>query len=828
MLRCAGGNRIQGCLWLRREMLAPFVRLFYDIFGFEKAMTDLFEKSIHTLELPQVLELLAKEAVISDARERCRALRPSTDEKEVLRLLEETTAARELTEQYGAPAIANLKPVGAILQRAELGGALNNRELLTVARVLRTAREVAAYSGFGEKSTLLDPLFRSLCPLPALENEITGAILSEEEIADTASPELADLRRHIRQASGKAREVIQRLIASPSAKYLQEAIVTIRNGRFVVPVKAECKGSVPGLVHDVSATGATFFVEPMAAVQANNELRELQAKEEKEIARILAALSADAADHREEILLDYDLLLQLDVIFARGRLSYRMDGMCPRLSGDGSFRFVRARHPLLDPKKAVPIDLRLGEDFDTLVITGPNTGGKTVTLKTAGLLTLMAQCGLHLPVEGESTFSVFREVLADIGDEQSIEQSLSTFSSHITNIVQILDEAGEDTLVLIDELGAGTDPIEGAALAVSIIEEARSIGAKVAATTHYAELKVYAMTTPGVENASCEFNVETLQPTYRLLIGIPGKSNAFAISRRLGLAEHIIENAAGRIDSENVRFEDVLTRLEQQRQELEAEKLEAARLRRVLERDAEAMEESRRAIDEERAKVVDKAKAEARQILDDTRSVSNRVFHELDNMKRQQKADPEQTNAQRSELRRAINQADERLGERTLPAQSPAARPAEAGDTVELLRLGTRAQVVSVNKDGSLQLKAGILNMTAKQEEVRVVSHPKPKGGSTKRKPRGVSGVHQVTRSGATRELDIRGMMCDEGVALVEQFLDSAVMAHLTGVSIIHGKGTGALRKAVHQYLRTCKYVKNYRLGRYGEGEDGVTIVELK
>lgn len=795
-------------------------------------MTDLFEKSLHTLELPQVLELLAHQAVCEDAKERCLALRPSVQEAEVLRLLEETTAARNMMDVHGSPAIARLKPVAAILQRASLGGSLNNKELLTVARVLRTAREVNAYSGFGETPTILDPLFRSLTANSVLENKITGAILSEEEIADNASPALADIRRHIRAASGKARDVLQKLISSPTnAKYLQEAIITIRNGRFVVPVKSECKGSVPGLVHDVSATGSTFFVEPMAAVQANNELRELLSKEEKEIARILAALSAECADHKEDILLNYDLLLQLDVIFARGKLSYAMRGMCPRLVEDGSFHFKKARHPLLDAKKAVPITIYLGEGFDTLVITGPNTGGKTVTLKTAGLLTVMAQCGLHIPVDDDSTFSVFHEVLADIGDEQSIEQSLSTFSSHITNIVKILDEADDRTLVLIDELGAGTDPIEGAALAVAIIEEARSIGAKVAATTHYAELKVYAMTTPGVENASCEFNVETLQPTYRLLIGIPGKSNAFAISRRLGLAEHIIENAGKRINSQDVQFEDVLTQLERQRQEMESERMEARRLRRKLEVDAAAMEESRRVIDEERSKVVDKAKNEARQIIDDARNVSNRVFNELDNMKKRQKEqlDAEVANAQRAELRRKLNKAEEKLGERKIQQQEQS-RPAEAGDTVELIRLGTRAQVVSINKDGTLQLKAGILNVTAKQEEVRVVSSaPKQTGKKPMHRPlRSTAGTHQVTRSGATRELDIRGMMCDEGIALTEQFLDSAVMGHLTGVSIIHGKGTGALRKAVHNYLRTCKYVKSFRLGRYGEGEDGVTIVELK
>ena len=788
-------------------------------------ISELFEKSIQTLELPRVLELLAQEAVGDAAKERCRALRPSTEAVEVQRLLDETTAARDMMDLHGAPALTNLREVGALLQRAKLGGSLNNVELLRVAHVLRTAREVAAYSGLGEKKTVLDPLFKSLCPNQVLENRITGSILSEEEIADTASPLLADLRRHIRAASGKAREVLQRLIASPSAKYLQEAIITIRNGRFVVPVKSEHKGDVPGLVHDVSGSGSTFFVEPMAAVQANNELRELLSREEKEIARILAELSALCADDSDNILLNYDLLQQIDVIFARGQLSYRLRGMCPRMVQDGSFRFRKARHPLLDQKTAVPIDLWLGEGFDTLVITGPNTGGKTVTLKTAGLLTLMAQCGLHLPVDDDSSFSVYREVLADIGDEQSIEQSLSTFSSHITNIVKILDEADENTLVLIDELGAGTDPIEGAALAVSIIEEARSIGAKVAATTHYAELKIYAMTTPGVENASCEFNVETLRPTYRLLIGIPGKSNAFAISRRLGLSEHIIDNAAKRINSQDVKFEDVLTELERQRQALEEKNLQAEVLRRKLEEEERIIEENRKVIQEQRAKVVDKANAEARQIIDDARNVTNRVFHELDTMKKRQKQG-EETNEDRAGLRRSLNEAEDRLGAKPAPEKVEHQRPLQPGDRVELLRLGTRAEVVSVGKDGTLQLRAGILNVTARSDEVKLLSAaPAPK---KQRGPRPNAARHQVTRSGASREIDLRGMMSDEAVAALSQFLDSAVMAHLTGVSVIHGKGTGALRAAVHQYLKTCKYVKRYRLGRYGEGEDGVTIVELK
>ena len=793
-------------------------------------MTDLMEKSLQTLEFPAVLELLAAQAVSDETKERVRKIRPSTDRGEVNLLIQETTAARKMMDIHGAPALSNLRPVAASLQRAHLGGVLNTRELLQIASVLRTTRNVASYSGVGEEKTCIHSIFKSLTPNKYLEEKISGAILSEDEISDNASAELADLRRKIRVTSGKAREVLQRIISSSAAKYLQEAIITIRSNRFVVPVKAEFKGSIPGLVHDVSASGSTYFIEPMGAVKANNDLRELLSKEEAEIQRILASLSREAASFREDILQNYDLLLALDLIFARGKLSYQMNGMEPKLVEDGGFVFRHARHPLLDKKKAVPIDLELGQTFDTLVITGPNTGGKTVTLKTAGLLTLMAQCGLHLPVDDGSQVSIFEKVLADIGDEQSIEQSLSTFSSHITNIVKVLGEADDRTLLLFDELGAGTDPVEGAALATAIIEESRSLGAKVMATTHYAELKLYAMTTAGVENASCEFDVETLRPTYRLLIGIPGKSNAFAIARRLGLPEHVIELAGGHLDRQNVQFEDVLSKMERQRQEMEAEKREAARLRLQMEQDAAAAKEHRKRLETERAKLLDGAREEAREILAEARAVSNTVFHELDQMKKKQKEgqDWQNVNQQRSALRQRINQADEKFHTRSLPQEEETpTRPAQVGDTVELKRMGTRAQVLQVNKDGSLQLQAGILKISAKQSEVRVVDAPKH--NAQKQMRRMVRRVQsQMRASGARPELDIRGMTGDEGVAMVDRFLDDAVMAHLTTVTIIHGKGTGALRQAVQQHLKTCKYVKGFRLGRYGEGETGVTIVELK
>jgi len=792
-------------------------------------MTELYEKSLRTLEFPRVLEMLAAQCVTEEAKERALQVRPSSDPREVARRMEETTAARDMMDRHGAPSFSGIKPVGASLQRAELGGMLNNRELLDIAAVLRTTRNVSAYCDGVEEQNCLRPLFRALTPDRALEDTITGSILSEEEIADTASSALAEIRRHIRTTSGKAREVLQKLIASQASKYLQEAIITIRSDRFVVPVKAEYRSMVPGLVHDVSATGSTYFIEPMGAVKANNELRELLSQEEKEIERILRSLSAQCAAARETVGEDYDFLVQLDAIFARGKLSYRLNCSAPRLEQNGGFRFRRARHPLLDQKKAVPIDLRLGDGFDTLVITGPNTGGKTVTLKTAGLLTVMAQCGLHIPVGEDSYFSVFSQVLSDIGDEQSIEQSLSTFSAHMTNIVKILGEADDRSLILYDELGAGTDPIEGAALAEAIIEESRSLGAKVCATTHYAELKLYAMTTQGVENACCEFDVESLRPTYRLLIGVPGKSNAFAISRRLGLPDHIIERANTHMSEENIRFEDVITQLEQQRRAMEDERLEAARLRQSTKKDADAAREYRKRLEEERERALKDARAEAEAIIREAREMSELVFNELNEMRKRAKKgqDAERANQERAEIRRLINETESRTRSKKEEAPPPPTRPAVAGDVVELVKMGTQAEVISVNKDGSLQLQAGILKITARQEEVRVVEDAKARAQKQRQK-QSSRAMTRIRSAGVKPELDLRGMMSDEALDTVDRYLDDALLAHLSTVTIIHGKGTGALRAAVRRHLKTSKYVKSFRPGRFGEGEDGVTVVELK
>ncbi|MBM6724554.1 endonuclease MutS2 [Pseudoflavonifractor phocaeensis] len=790
-------------------------------------MTDLFEKSIQTLELPRVLERLAEQAVTEEGKDRCLALRPLTDADDVQRALDETTAAVNMTALRGSPSFSGVKPVRASLQRADMGGALNTRELLDIAAVLRSARSAKGYGeGEGDRTkTCIDHLFRSLTANRFLEDKITGAIVGEGEIADAASPELAAIRRHIRATASKVRDILNKLISSNQAKYLQDAIITQRNDRFVVPVKSEHKNDVPGLVHDVSSSGSTFFIEPMGVVKANNELKELQSREEKEIERILAELSAECAQFKEDIAQDYDLLILLDVIFAKARLAYRMRGAAPRLDAKGLY-LRKARHPLLDPDKAVANDLMLGEQFDTLVITGPNTGGKTVTLKTIGLLTLMAQCGLHIPVGDGSCVKVFRRVLSDIGDEQSIAQSLSTFSSHMVNIVGILEQADDETLILFDELGAGTDPIEGAALAAAIIESAREMGALVAATTHYAELKVYAMTTPGVENASCEFDVDSLAPTYRLLIGIPGKSNAFAISQRLGLPKEIIQKAAARIDAENVRFEDVLTQLDEQRQEMEREKEAAAKLRREMEETAKASREYKAQLEAQRLKAVEKAQAEARAILDEARNTADQVFQELNDMRRRQRKeeDWQRVNDERAALRHRLNEAEGKLGQRPEEPAPPPTRPARAGDTVELLKMGTRATVIAVNKDGSLQLQAGILKVSAKQDEVRVVE-----GESAKSAKKVVARAEQKLRSlGASPEVDLRGMMTDEAIGALDLFLDNAVLGKLNEVRIIHGKGTGAVRKAVRDHLKRSRYIKSFRPGRYGEGEDGVTIAELK
>lgn len=797
-------------------------------------MSELFDKSIRTLELPRVLALLAEQAVSAEAKDRCLRVRPETEPEEVLRLLDQTDAARMMIGLHGSPSFSGVKPVAEALDRADRGGSLNNRELLIIADLLTAARRAKEYFNTdAAEKTAIDHLFLSLHGNRFLEEKIKRCLPDEDTVADAASPELADIRRHMRAAQAKSRQILQKIIASPTyGKILQETIITQRDGRFVVPVKAEHKGDLPGLVHDVSATGATVFVEPMGVVQANNEYVELEAKEQKEIDRILAELSAEAAAHREDIQWDYDTMVHLDLIFARGQLSYRMNGVRPEVRRDGAIHLRKARHPLLDSKKAVPIDIELGESFDTLVITGPNTGGKTVSLKTLGLLTLMTQCGLHIPVADRSAVSVYDHVLADIGDEQSIEQNLSTFSAHMSNIVAILQEADRKSLILFDELGAGTDPVEGAALAIAVIQHVRGLGAKVAATTHYAELKTFAMTTAGVENASCEFDVETLSPTYRLLIGIPGKSNAFAISARLGLPAAVIESAKEQMSGESVRFEDVLTQLEEKRQALEKREQEADRLYRQREEDARKAREFREQMERAKENARSRGEAEAKRILRDARSAADQVFSELSEMRKAQaKAERAMNeNEARAALRRRLNEAEEAVSKRDArqePIPKPS-RPIRKGDLVELPGVKTPAEVVSVGSDGTLQLKAGILKMKAKADEVRLIEDDER---AARKKTPAVTirqNADRALRTSASRELDIRGLETLEAESVVENFLSAAVMGRLETVTIIHGKGTGALRKAVHAILRRNKAVKDFRLGVYGEGESGVTVVTLK
>ena len=795
-------------------------------------MNTLFEKSIRTLELPVVLEMLASLAVSDAAKEKCRGLSPVCDLEEAVRLQEETQSARERLGLYGSPSFSGVKDVSRALNRADHGGVLNTRELLDVADLLTASRRVAEYDRDrqGEK-TVLDHLFSALHTNKFLEDKIRGAILDEETIADSASPELADIRRKMRLAASKGRQILQRIISSPSyAKVLQEALITQRDGRFVVPVKAECKGSIPGLVHDISSSGATLFVEPMGVVQANNELKELQAREEKEIDRILRILSGECAAQMMNILYDYDILVHLDVIFARGQLSYRMNAAKPILARRGGIVLRRARHPLLDQAKAVPISLELGNSYDTLVITGPNTGGKTVTLKTIGLLTLMAQCGLQIPADDGCRLRVFDRVLADVGDEQSIEQSLSTFSAHMSNTVEILRQADENSLLLFDELGAGTDPVEGAALAIAIIQNGRSKGSLIAATTHYAEMKTFAMTTAGVENASCEFDVATLRPTYRLLIGIPGKSNAFAISRRLGLDEEVIAAAKAQMDSESIRFEDVLTQLEEKRQRLEKAQTEADRLWQQSQEDARKARTFREQMEKAKENARSKGENEARRIVRQAQQQVDEIFAELDELRRkmQQQADFQAINDAKVSARKHMNAAQEalHLREETPEPETPS-RPIAAGDRVELPGVRTAATVVQVNGDGSLVLQAGKMKMTAKPGQVRLIEgQPQAKKQAAAPKTGPAPSLHLERR--ASSELDIRGYETLEAESVVENYLDAAVMAKLETVTIIHGKGTGALRKAVHEILRRSKAVKSFRLGRYGEGEAGVTVVELK
>lgn len=791
-------------------------------------MSDLYKKSIDKLELDRVLEMLAQCAGSQEGKTACRMLSPSSDLPEVVSLLDETTAASELSTRKGYPVFTGVKDVAPALDHAYRGGVLHNKDLLDIAGVLRCARTAKAYVEAEETPNVLHPLFSALIPNKFLEERIFSAIISEEEIADIASRELADIRRHIRIQSGKIKESLQKIISSPSyVKFLQEPIITIRQGRYVVPVKSECKSSVPGLVHDVSATGSTYFIEPISAVNANNALRELELQEQKEIERILSELSAEAASHKDDIVSNVSILVRLDVIFAKARLAYSMGAWAPSMNDKGIINLHNARHPLIDPKHVVPISLSLGDEFDTMIITGPNTGGKTVTLKTIGLLTLMAECGLHIPASDGSFLSTFDSVLADIGDEQSISQSLSTFSGHMRTIVDLIAQCDNRSLVLFDELGAGTDPSEGAALAIALIEFCRKTGARVAATTHYAELKLHAMRTQGVINASCEFDVDTLQPTYKLLIGIPGKSNAFAISRKLGLSDEILKLAADLVDQSDRDFEDVLSQLEQQRQQMESARAEAERLRLETEKANKQSEEFNKQLQQERQKALEQARLQAQRIIEDARRSANAAADEIKAIKKQLKdaVNTQGIHERQVHLRKELNDAEDKLREQRQPEKRrPPTRKIIVGDTVELIKLGTKANVIAIGKDGQYELQAGVLKLTAKEGEIYLLE---PENRPKSKPARPAHSGREMKMSAMATEIDLRGMDSVEAICVLEQYLDEAMRSNLSSVRIIHGKGTGTLRAAVRQCLRGNKFVKSFRLGVYGEGEDGVTIAEF-
>ncbi|MDR2360494.1 MAG: endonuclease MutS2 [Oscillospiraceae bacterium] len=774
------------------------------------------EKSLRAIELPRVLANAALHAGSDAAKELIRVLRPSPDAEDAARLLRETSDALRMTEVKAPPGFGGVRDIRAALSRAKLGGQLNTRELLNIAAVLRATREISAY-GEGCNNNLLAPRFWALRPNRFLEDKISGAIISEDEIADKASPELNAIRRHINAANGKVRDILQKIISSPTyQKVLQENIITQRGGRFVVPVRAEHKGAVPGIVHDASSSGATLFIEPMTVVRANNEIRELEYKEKAEIDRILSELSADAANFADDILTNWETLTALDVIFAKAEYSAEIRGTEPILNTNGEISVIRARHPLLPRSAAVPINITLTSAQNALVITGPNTGGKTVSLKTIGLLCAMAACGICIPADSGSKLPVFSAILADIGDEQSIEQSLSTFSGHMTNIVEILNEIYREpnVLVLLDELGAGTDPAEGAALAIAIIEFARNHGAKTMVTTHYAELKMYALQTSGVENASCEFDVETLQPTYRLITGIPGKSNAFAISSRLGLMPAVIEDAKARLDRDNAEFDAVIAALQDKRRQLEYETEELRREGAKLERERSDTETLRKSLEEDKLKSAHSAKLQAESIIEEARAAVRNALEIA-----------RTTGANPADAFKTLNDAENALSakdEEEIGTAEWNFREIRVGDVVRLLKFGTRAEVTAINADGDLELRAGILTVRASANEVRLLEDVQ----SETQKYMDKSAAALSTLA-VTSEIDLRGMDSYEAVNAAERYLESAVQANLLSVRIIHGKGTGALRTAVQNALKKNKLVKKFRMGSYGEGDAGVTVVEL-
>ena len=783
------------------------------------------DKHTKALELDKILEMVAEECSSQDGAQLARELEPVHTAAEAQWLLGETDAAFVAMAKYGAPSFYGMKNVTNPLRRAQAGGGLGLRELLDIGATLRTIRGLTQWWGkSGSVTTALSPRFEVLAPNKYLEEKIFTCIVNEEEVADNASPALASIRRKIRAASQRVRDQLDKLIHSQAhQKHLQESIVTQRGGRYVVPVKAEFRGEVPGLVHDTSASGATVFVEPMSVVELNNEIRVLRSDEQDEIARILLELSGEAGSFADSIIESYHYAVELDLIFAKAQVAYKMKAVVPQVGEDGKIALHAARHPLIAKEKVVPTDITLGVEFDTLIITGPNTGGKTVALKTIGLLTLMAMCGLMIPAGEGSRVAVFRHILADIGDEQSIEQSLSTFSSHMVNIIHIFEVADNSSLILLDELGAGTDPVEGAALAEAIIQELRGRGVRLACTTHYAELKAYAIQTPGVENGSCEFDVATLRPTYRLLIGVPGKSNAFAITQRLGMDTAIVDRARELVSREGNAFEQVVGRLEEDRRKMEDE-LEALRASAAQAKaNAEASQRLKDEAEAQAKKEIDRARQEAAQIVQKTRQRADALVGELEELRRQKnkQLSAEQKARLRSGLKELESSSDPVHQRRDDNYVLP--RPLVVGDEVLLYDIDKEATVLELPKDGTVLVQAGIIKTRVPLGNVRLLS---------KRQLKKKNPTRTVTKNVSTPEtsssLDLRGQTVEEALMEVDNFLDRASRMHLSQVTIIHGKGTGALRTAVQQHLRRCSQVKSFRLGTYGEGESGVTIAELK
>lgn len=794
-----------------------------------------FDKHSKALEFDKVLERLAEFTSCDDARYNALHLRPETNPDLARALLSQTVDAHMLLARFGGPSFGGLKNVNNALSRANAGSVLNTRELLDIGGVLRVIRTLSQWraSNAGVQS-VLDTLFNALVPNKYLETAIFNAIISEEEISDNASPTLAAIRRKIRVQESKIREQLEKFSRSQShSKYLQENIITQRNGRYVVPVKSEHRSEIAGLVHDTSSSGATVFIEPMAVVEANNEIRVLQTKEREEIERILAELSSSAGEFEQSIKNSYECALELNLIFAKAQYAYKIKGCPPVINDKGVINLRSARHPLIDPKKVVPVDIMLGEDFDTLVITGPNTGGKTVSIKTLGLLSMMGMCGMMIPAGDRSEISVFDKILSDIGDEQSIEQSLSTFSAHMTNIISIFNEADEKSLILIDELGAGTDPVEGAALAMAILEALHFKGAKIAATTHYAELKAYALETPRVQNGSCEFDIVSLRPTYRLLIGVPGKSNALAISEKLGLDADVIRRASDLVSSENKEFENVVDKLEETRRRMEDEYDRAKHLSEKADKEKAEAEKLREETAKLREQEMEKARSQALRVVEQAKREAYSLLQEIDKLKKEQqktKDAAELAKRAKAAVRKGIESidsaADPVIGIDDDDKDYVLPRALVAGDTVIIRDIAKQAKVLSpVDKNGNVEVQAGSIKTRVKLANLRLCENSPKK----KEKKSGISiqGESRLNMAASTR-LDMRGMTVDECLIELDRFIDQGLRSGLNEFTIVHGKGTGALRTAVTRYLKASPYVKTSRLGVYGEGEDGVTIVTLK